>query len=419
MEIQYITVKDVNERIKYLVECDRGLNNIVVKGEVSSLTNRGHIYLTIKDQDGCTLKAVLFKGYQTSISYEPNMGDEVLLYGSIEVYVPGGTYQLIVRDCMLFGEGQRLIELEKLRKKLQLEGIFDESHKLPIPKYPQIIAVVTARSGAAIHDITKNILKRFPVAEIIFFNTSVQGEKAPLEINVALTKAINARPSVIILGRGGGDKEDLNAFNDETIVRTIYKSDIPIISAVGHESDYTLVDYVSDLRASTPTDAAIKATPNMHDILLNLSDKKIILDSYLSKLLGAYQHKLDLLKNRQFFKDPNSYLINISSHINESKRILIDSLNRRISNFDHQLSILNEKMNSRLNVSLSSKTARLSNLKTQLKAINPKNLLDKGYTMVLDTNNHLISSVDEVNEDDTLKIVLKDGNIISKVMKKE
>ncbi|MCH5171621.1 MAG: exodeoxyribonuclease VII large subunit [Erysipelotrichales bacterium] len=419
MDIQFITVRDVNERIKYLIESDNGLNNVVVKGEVSSLTNRGHIYLAIKDQDGSTLKAVIFKGYLPYVKYEPKIGDEVLFYGSIEVYVPSGSYQLIVRDCMLFGEGQRLIELEKLRKKLQSEGLFDESHKLKIPKYPKTIAVITARSGAAIHDITKNILKRYPVAEILFFNTSVQGEKAPSEINNALVMAINARPSVIILGRGGGDKEDLNAFNDETIVRTIYKSDIPIISAVGHESDYTLVDYVSDLRASTPTDAAIKATPNMHDILLSLNDKKTILDTNINKLLNDYQYRLNLLKNRQFFKEPNSYLTNVSNHLNENKRILFESLNKKIVSFEHQINILNERLNSKIKFSLSTRISSLNSLKNQLLAINPKSLLNKGYSIAMNMDNRIITSMDEININDTLKIVLKDGTIVSKIIKKE
>ncbi len=418
MNISYISVKDVNERIKFLVQNDSELNNLVVKGEVSSLTDRGHIYLNLKDKEGYTLKAILFKGYQAQIGYIPQIGDEVLLYGSIEVYAPSGTYQLIVRDCLLFGEGARLIELEKLRKKLQSEGLFDDSHKLIVPKYPTKIAIVTARSGAAIHDITKNIIKRYPIVEILFFNTSVQGEKAPSEIVSALNKAIRAHPSVIILGRGGGDKEDLNAFNDENLVRTIYKSNIPIISAVGHESDYTLTDYVADLRASTPTDAAIKATPNMHDIFLTLSDKKLLLDSKIKKLFLEYQHRIDILKNLPFFKNPMSYYTNIVTHIKESSRRLNESITHKYNTYLHQLEIFEEKLNNRLELMLRGKYHSLENIRTKLLSINPKELLNRGYSLTYN-NDYLVTTLDDVNIADTLKIVLKDGTIITKVIKKE
>lgn len=419
MSIAYISVKDVNERIKDLIENDELLNNVIVKGEVASLTDRGHIYFTIKDQDNATLKAVLFRGYQSFVSYLPKVGDEVLLFGKVELYVPNGTYQLIVKDVQLFGEGQRLIELEKLRKKLQSEGLFEESHKLKIPQYPESIAIITARSGAAIHDIIKNILKRYPISEIRFFNSSVQGENAPLELNKALNLAISTHPSVIIIGRGGGDKEDLSAFNDETLVRSIYQSPIPIISAVGHESDYTLVDYVSDLRASTPTDAAIKATPNIHDIYLNLSAKRMFLDNYLSNLINSYEKQFNLYKNHKFFKDPKNYLLNLEDYIKNVKTHLDDKLTNSLNEHSRVLALLSAKISSEIKLMSQSYYARINGLKTKLIAINPKGLIAKGYSLTLNSENKIVTSIKDVKENDILKTHLKDGIITSNVIKKE
>lgn len=417
--IPFLTVKQVNERIKSLIENDDALINVVIKGEVANLTNRGHIYMTIKDESAASIKAVLFRGYQNFVQYMPSIGDEVLLYGSIELYVPSGTYQIIVKDVALFGEGKRLIELEKLRKKLQDEGLFNEEHKLQIPKFPKSIGVITARSGAAIHDIVRNIILRYPIVDIHFYNSAVQGETAPKELNEALNKAINDNLDVIIIGRGGGDKEDLSAFNDETLVRTIYNSKTPIISAVGHESDYTLVDYVSDMRASTPTDAAIRATPKISDILLRLDNDKLILNNAIGNKISNYKQKLKAKANLPFFINPESYYVLQKERINNIKNQLNNKMNLLLKSVREDINKQQINLRNSVNLLLNKRVNEVERLKIRLTSLNPKTLLDKGYSITLDENDNIITSSSEININQTLKTIVKDGIITSNVIKKE
>ncbi len=417
--IQYQTVKEVNEHIKEIIENDDSLTNIVVRGEIANVTDRGHIYMTIKDEDGCSLKAVLFRGYRTYLSFEPVIGDEVLLYGSIELYALNGTYQLIVKNMIRYGDGAKLIELEKLRKKLQSEGLFDESHKLSIPKYPQTIAIITAKSGAAIHDIIKNIYRRFPIVNIKFFNSSVQGELAPKELNEALKKAIEAKPDVIIIGRGGGDKEDLSAFNDEELVRNVYASNIPIISAVGHESDYSLIDYVSDLRASTPTDAAIKATPNINDILLGLNEKEYILNRFMNNVISSSKNQIDKIKAMQFFKNPTSYYEKLQEVVKNYKLKLNNELINVINDNSRILSNLKKDLNYGESIALESHKSALNALKIKLEYASPKKALDRGYSLTTNEEGKIITNINDVSINEQLKIIVKDGIITSTVIKKE
>lgn len=417
--IPFLTVKQVNERIKSLIENDDALINVVIKGEVANLTNRGHIYMTIKDESAASIKAVLFRGYQNFVQYMPSIGDEVLLYGSIELYVPTGSYQIIVKDVALFGEGKRLIELEKLRKKLQDEGLFNEEHKLQIPKFPKSIGVITARSGAAIHDIVRNIILRYPIADIYFYNSAVQGETAPKELNEALNKAINDNLDVIIIGRGGGDKEDLSAFNDETLVRTIYNSKTPIISAVGHESDYTLVDYVSDMRASTPTDAAIRATPKISDILLRLDNDKFILNSAIDNKISNYKQKIKAIANLPFFINPESYYVLQKERINNIKNQLNNKMNLLLKSVKEDINREQINLRNSVNLLLNKRVNEVERLKIRLTSLNPKALLDKGYSITLDENDNVITSSSEININQTLKTIVKDGIITSNVIKKE
>lgn len=418
MNISYITVSQINDYIKRLIEQDSQLVNIIIKGEVASLSDRGHIYFTIKDSDGSTLKAVLFNGYRSRMFYIPKIGDEVLLYGSIEVYTATGSYQLIVKDAMQYGEGARLLELEKLRKKLQAEGLFDENHKKKLPKYPQKIGIITAKSGAAIHDILRNLYIRFPIVEVEFFNASVQGENAKKELTEALLKAQDSDLDLIIIGRGGGDKEDLSAFNDENLVRTIYRCPIPVISAVGHESDYTLVDYVADVRASTPTDAAIKATPNINDILINLDEKRESLRHFIADVMAKYRLRLENCSNHQFLKNPTSYYRNLYNLINLHKNKLEGSYTQQIKGYSAVIAASSIKINNAIKMLITRYEMLVKQSDKYLTSINPMAILDKGYSITMDESNRIISSREMVDENMTLKTRLKDGIIISKVAKR-
>lgn len=419
MNIKYQTIKEVNEHIEKLIESDIILEKLIVRGEVANITDRGHIYMTLKDQSDYMLKAVLFKSYRSYQSFIPKIGDDILLYGAIELYAKNGTYQLIVKDMMLYGDGARLLELERLRKALQEEGLFDDAHKLPIPKYPNKIAIVTSESGAAIHDIVKNIMIRFPIVKISHFNALVQGEEAPKDLIRALNLASKSNPDIIILGRGGGDKEDLSAFNDEQLVRTIFNLKIPLISAVGHESDYTLVDYVADLRASTPTDAAIKATPRINDILLTLDSYRARITRITSIYIQNCIKEIEKIKTMQFFKNPESYFETLKEKINTYQIELRTYFLRNISKLQNQLDLLDNNLSHFVSNSIKTCNNEVKTLKIKLETLNPKNILNKGYSLTIDKNGKLITSISDVYINDKLKTILKDGIIESNVIKKE
>ena len=262
------TVSRVNNYIKRLIDSKSVLNNIWVKGEISNYKRHssGHIYLTLKDE-GSILKAVKFRAAASSLDFEPSDGTMVIAHGKISVYEAGGAYQLYIEDMTLDGIGDLYREFEKLKAKLSEEGIFDEQYKKPIPKFPSRIGVATATTGAAVRDIINVITRRYPLAEIVVYPTLVQGNGAKESI-VGAIEYFNATKSVdtLILGRGGGSIEDLWAFNEECVARAIFNSEIPIISAVGHETDFTIADFVSDLRAPTPSAAAEISVPSADEL---------------------------------------------------------------------------------------------------------------------------------------------------------
>ena len=255
------TVSDINQYIKALISSDENLKYIYVKGEISNfkMASNGHFYFSLKDEKSL-IGAMMFSNYVNRINFKPENGQEVVVFGSVDAYPGSGTYQIIVYQMEEIGAGQQLLELEKLKKKLLEEGLFDESRKRKINLYPNAIGVITAPNGAAIKDILFNIKRRYPIADIYVFYSAVQGENAPKELLKAFELAQTYPLDTLLIGRGGGASEDLSAFNDEALVRAIANSKMPVIACIGHEIDSTLVDFVADKRASTPTAAAELAT---------------------------------------------------------------------------------------------------------------------------------------------------------------
>ena len=366
------TVSDINNFIKAILTSEEKLKFIRVKGEISNFKAypSGHFYFSLKDNES-TISAVMFSTYAKRIAFSPKNGDEVVVLASVDAYVPRGSYNLNVFEMEEVGLGQQLIELEKLKKQLMSEGLFDESRKRPINIYPNAIGVITAPNGAAIRDIVTNIKRRYPIADIYVFPSLVQGEQAPSELLKAFNKSQEYDLDTLIIGRGGGASEDLSAFNDEKLVRAISKSKFPIIAAVGHEIDTTLIDYIADKRASTPTGAAELATVDRREIEKEFNYATMQMEQAITNLIKNQKEELETLKEE----------------IKES---------------------LKEK--------IESEKDELNHLKKQLEILNPKSVLSRGYSISVDENGHSISSIKQIKNGQNIKTIVSDGEIISKVV---
>lgn len=371
LQIPIFTVSDINNYIKTLLLNDEKLKFIKLKGEISNFKSypSGHLYFSLKD-DNSIINAVMFNNYAKKIIFSPKNGDEVIVLASVDAYVPRGSYNLTIYEMEEVGRGSILVELEKLKKKLASEGLFDASRKRKINIFPKAVGIITAPNGAAVRDIITNIKRRYPIADIYVFPSLVQGEQAPKELLNAFLKAQEYDLDTIIIGRGGGASEDLSAFNDETLVRTIANSKIPVIAAVGHEIDSTLVDYVADARASTPTGAAELATV----------DKREIEKEFDYSLINMEQALYKFIKNRR-----------------EELEEYDAALKENISN------IINVYKND------------INSLRVQLEALNPKNILKRGYTISVTSEGKIIKSIKDVKTNDTIITNVDGGKIISKV----
>ena len=365
------TVSDINQYIKALLNKDENLKFIYVKGEISNfkMASNGHFYFSLKDEKAM-IGAMMFSNYTSKNTFQPENGQEVVVFGSIDAYPGRGTYQIIVYQMEEVGAGQALLELEKLKKKLKEEGLFDESRKRPINLYPNAIGVITAPNSAAIRDILYNLKRRYPIADIYVFYSAVQGDNAAKELLKAFQIAQTYPLDTLLIGRGGGSSEDLSAFNDETLVRAIASSKMPVIACVGHEIDSTLVDFVADKRASTPTGAAELATVDQREIYEHLSFALNDMEEGLKNRLEAMKDDLSSLK-----EDLTSNLLNL---------------------VNHQKQLLEHK-------------------KATLSALNPENVLNRGYSLTVDEDGHPVS-IETLNKGSKIKTILKDGSIDSEVI---
>ncbi len=394
----FYTVSGLNRYLKTLLDDIPGLHFITLKGEVSNFKKyaSGHCYFTLKDETS-RLSAVMFSREAEKLDFPVKDGDEVLAIGSVSIYPANGIYQLYVSEMSLFGVGKALIELEKLKKKLSSEGLFDESRKKALPSFPHAIGIISGKGSAAAKDMFVNIHRRFPLVEIYFFPSLVQGEGAPEALRKALEVAQTYPVDTIILGRGGGANEDLSAFNDEALVRDVAACSIPIISAVGHEVDVTLCDYAADKRASTPTGAAEAAVPDVRDVLSKLMNAEERLENQMTETLKNLRKSVENYKNRPIFVDPASMYREKSAEVRYQKELLIRSMKTR---FDE-------------------KKASEVRLQTQLSALNPHSILNRGYSFTTDAEGKLLTSIADVAVASKMKTVLKDGTIVSTVEGKE
>ena len=393
MNDKYLTVTAVTKYIKYKIDTDDNLKCIFIKGEISNCKyhSTGHIYFSIKDENSI-LNAIMFSTNAKKLTFTPNDGMKVLITGRISVYEAAGRYQIYVEEMIEDGVGNLYAEFEKLKKKLETKGLFDSNHKKDIPKMPSKVGVITASTGAAIRDIVSTIKRRFQICEIYLFPSLVQGENASKDLVNKLLQADNYGVDVIIIGRGGGSIEDLWAFNDEELANTIYNAKTPIISAVGHEVDFTICDFVSDLRAPTPTGAAELAVPNMSDIMINLEHLKIRLNESLNKKIDYNKLLLNNLKNSFVLKNPML--------LYENKKQNID--------------LYFEKLNNMMNYRLERTNTKFSNLINKLELLNPLSVLSKGYSVTY-KDDKVIKDASKLKKNDSVTIRLYNGLFEAKV----
>ncbi len=391
MNKEYLSISDINKLIKYTIDSNPELNNVYIKGEISNLKfhTRGHLYFSLKDENS-KINAVMFNYSVSSLNFVPKDGDSVLIHGRVSVYEASGSYQIYVDSMEMDGAGNLFVLFEALKKKLNDEGLFDVPHKKHIPKIPKRIGVVTASTGAAIKDIISTINKRFPLVEIYLFPSLVQGNTAKDNIVKMINLAQNYDIDTLIIGRGGGSIEDLWPFNEEIVARAIYNSKIPIISGVGHEIDFTISDFVSDLRAPTPTGAANASVPDKNEILRYLYTCKERLNTTIDNKLYSYNQLINKYKS--------NYLLNNPKRLYEMKEQKLDTLFDRIKN--SYLSIID------------SKTHNLDKIKLKIDLLNPTNILSKGYSIVL-KDNKVIKNINDIKIKDEISIMLNNGNISS------
>lgn len=397
-----ITVKQINSYIKSLLEGDSRLAFVRIRGEISNFKahfTSGHLYFTLKDKDA-SIRCVMFRGNASKLKFVPDDSMQVVCTGRISVYDKDGTYQLYVDDIELDGQGELAEFLEKIKQKLEKEGLFDSSRKRKIPAFPKKIAVITSESGAAIKDILSVLERRFPLCEVVFKSALVQGIDAPKSLCDALDLVYkNSGADVIIIGRGGGSLEDLWCFNDELLARKIAESPIPVISAVGHETDFTICDFVADLRAPTPSAAAELAVPDTNELTGKISYYRQKIVNNLESDVNYKTALNDKIKNEQFLKNPIDYFINKS--LNENKLLL-------------------DKIKNKIKLSLSENEKDFGSITAKLDALSPLKLLSKGYSVAI-KEGKTVKSVTDVAENDKFVLRLSDGIAdctVDKVVKK-
>lgn len=390
-----LSVSQINFYIKSIIENDGSLQFVLVTGEISNLTvhqRSGHIYLSLKDSNS-VISAVMFAGNARRLKFRIENGMKVICRGRISVYEPSGRYQLYIEDMQPDGVGALTLAFEQLKKSLAQKGLFDNAHKKPLPKFPKTIGVITSPTGAAVQDITNIIRRRFPSADIVLAPVLVQGESAPEQLVRAVNKFSASKiADVIIIGRGGGSAEDLWAFNDEQLAYAVYNCETPIISGVGHETDFTVCDFVADVRASTPSAAAELAVPDRQELMSYYFKQKQYISAMLDRKIKTAQLRLE----------------------NQQRRTSASSPKLKAEQLEKQLSAKSEKLTRFMNIYISDKENKLIAAKGKLDGLNPLNVLNRGYA-IAEKDEKIITSSKQLKNGDDFTVILSDGKINAKV----
>lgn len=442
MENRYLTIQALTKYIKRKFDADPHLQHVHVKGEISNFKQHssGHMYFTLKD-DKARILAVMFARSAQGMKFKPENGMKVLVKASVTVYEQSGQYQMYVQEMRPDGIGDLYLAYEQLKKKLEADGLFSAAHKKPIPKYPDTIGIITSPTGAAIRDILITIKRRYPIAKIIIFPALVQGEAAAPSIVKAIDKANSMETphvDVLIVGRGGGSIEELWAFNEETVANAIFASSIPIISAVGHETDFTIADFVADLRAPTPTGAAEMAAPHMEELMERVLTRKARLIRATKERVDKEKHRLGKMEKSYAFRYPKLLLDQKMEQLDRQNELLQRNINklfllkeekhelitRRLSR-SHPQELLHNAEKDRVN--LEKNLVRNMNLIHQKKlhmfqsiigkmdALSPLKIMERGYNLAYSPEGKLISSINQVKKDEQIELRLSDGTVEARV----
>ncbi|MBR7178640.1 MAG: exodeoxyribonuclease VII large subunit [Oscillospiraceae bacterium] len=396
MERQVLSVGQLNDYIKTRLDNDPGLRNVAIRGELSNykMYPSGHHYFTIKDETGA-MKCVMFKSAAVRLRFRPENGMKVIAMGSVTVYVRDGVYQLYCTGLVMDGIGDLYAAFEQLKAKLSAQGLFDPAHKQPLPKYPGTIGIVTSSAGAAVHDMLRILRRRYPLTQVKLLPVRVQGAEAPAEIAGAIWYANQHRlADLLIVGRGGGSMEDLWAFNDEMVARAIYDSKIPVISAVGHEPDVTISDFVADLRAATPSNAAELAVPDQDALRQALDEMLSAMAIAMQTRIKRAGERLEHLSNRPVLKSP------LAAFENRKKA----------------LELLQNRLISAQQGNVAGHRQRFVAQVSKLDAMSPLKVLTRGYAMVAKEDGNIVRSVRDVKPKEPIAVRVSDGTIVASVI---
>ena len=394
-----LSITQLNEYIRGRMDSDPLLAQVAVRGEISNykLYPSGHHYFTLKDESSA-LKCVMFKGNAMRLRFRPENGMKVIAMGKVSVFPRDGAYQLYCTAMAMDGVGDLYAAFEQLKRKLDAQGLFDPAHKKPLPKYPGTIGIVTSSAGAAVHDMLRILRKRYPLSNVRLLPVRVQGAEAPGEIAAAIRYANYYKlADLLIVGRGGGSIEDLWAFNDERVAYAIYESEIPVISAVGHEPDVTISDFVADLRAATPSNAAELAVPDQDALRQNLDSMTAAMVTALNRQIKSAKTHLDVLSRSPALRSPDGYLLQRENSLELLKNRLIAVQNQNITRKNQQY------------------IAAVS----KLDAMSPLKVLSRGYAMAQNQSGEVVRSVKQVEAGERITVRLSDGNLSATVMNKE
>ena len=394
-----LTITQLNEYIRGKMDADTLLNQVAVSGEISNykMYPSGHHYFTLKDEGGA-LKCVMFKGNAVRLRFRPENGMKVIAMGKVSVYPRDGAYQLYCTAMVMDGVGDLYAAFEQLKKKLAAQGLFDPAHKQPLPKYPGTIGIITSSAGAAVHDMLRILRKRYPLTQVKLLPVRVQGAEAPAEIAAAIRYANYYKlADLLIVGRGGGSIEDLWAFNDEIVAHAIYESKIPVISAVGHEPDVTISDYVADLRAATPSNASELAVPDEDALRQNLDSMSVAMATALNRQMKAARQHLNVLSASPALRSPTGYMEQKGKALELLKNKLVSAQNQQI-----------HRSNQRYIAAVS-----------KLDAMSPLKVLTRGYSMAQTESGDMVRSINQVERGQRLTITLSDGKLSATVMDKK
>ena len=445
MEKRFLTVGALTKYIKRKFDADPHLHDCLVKGEISNFKQHssGHMYFTLKD-DKARILAVMFSSANRRMKFTPENGMKVLVRGDVTVYEGSGQYQIYVHDMQPDGVGDLYLAFEQLKEKLTKEGLFAVEHKKPIPKFPATVGVVTSPTGAALRDIITTIKRRYPIAKILILPALVQGDQAAPSITDAINQANEKKHGidVLIVGRGGGSIEELWAFNEEIVARAIYGSTIPIISAVGHETDFTIADFVADLRAPTPTGAAELAVPHIDEWIERVLTKQTRIMRAMKEKVNLQSNKLERIEKSYAFRYPRrlyeqkleqldratELLVTNSQKLLAVKMTQLEQLEKRISRNhpDEKIQKAKEEQNKKtkalyraMSIVLSNKQAEFKSTLSTLQALSPLKIMERGYSLTYNDKGNLVKSIQHVEVKDHVKITLADGTLNCQVVEKE